>query len=85
MKFITTLTAAAVLSACALTVDQKAVLADATIAQIQALNAAGIDPVTLDEQKLAVLSTGCVMIAVVYPDRADDVALACLAIGEAAK
>lgn len=85
MKFITILTAAAVLSACALTADQKAVLADTAIVQIQALNAAGIDPVSLDEKELAVLSSGCVMIAVVYPERADDVALACLAIGEAAK
>lgn len=86
MKLALTLTALAVLSACALPegVDKKA-LADAAIAQVQNLNAAGIDPVSLDDTQRALISSGCAFVPLVYPEVAEDIALTCSVILEAAK
>ncbi len=86
MKLALTLTALAVLSACALPegVDKKA-LADAAIAQVQNLNAAGIDPLKLDDTQRALISSGCAFVPLVYPDIGGDIALNCSVVLEAAK
>ena len=85
MKLILTLTAVAVLSACSLTGVEKKALADAAVLQVRALNEAGIDPVKLDAQQLAILSTVCVMSPVAYPVYAADITEACRVVSEAAK
>lgn len=85
MKLILPLTVAAVLSACALTPEDKAALADAAVVQIQAMNDAGVDPVSLPPEQLAVLASGCVLAPLWAPEYAGDIELACKAIQEAAK
>lgn len=85
MKLILPLTAAAVLSACALTPEDKAALADAAVVQIKAMNDAGVDPVSLPPEQLAVLASGCVLAPLWASGYAGDIELACQAIQEAAK
>lgn len=85
MKLILSLTAVAVLSACALTAEQKQALADAAISQIKTLNASGIDPVSLPPEQLALLSSGCALAPAFYPEMAADITSACAVIQEAAK
>ncbi len=85
MKLMLTLTAAAALSACAMTADQKRALADVSVQQVRELNAAGIDPVKLDADKLALLSAGCALAPAFYPQLADDIVATCLVIQDAAK
>ncbi|MGB1215051.1 MAG: hypothetical protein ACPG4X_16915 [Pikeienuella sp.] len=86
MKLVLTLAAVAALSACALpeNFDKKAA-ADAAVAQIQAANAAGFDPINLPPEQVATLSGLCELVKAFYPDVAEDIALACAAIVEAAK
>lgn len=83
MKFILPLVAVAALSACAET-DSRAI-ADAAVIQIQALNAAGTDPVSLSPENMAFLSAGCVMVQVVYPDVASEIAAVCDVVTEVAQ
>lgn len=85
MKLILPLTAAAVLSACALTPEDKAALADAAVVQIKAMNEAGVDPVSLPPEQLAVLASGCALAPLWAPEYAADIAAACTAIQEAAQ
>lgn len=85
MKTLFALAAVAVLSACSLTPDQKVALADATIAQIKMLNEQGIDPLTLEPDKLALLSAGCSIAPVFHPELAADITSTCVVIMEAAK
>lgn len=86
MKLVLTLAAVAALSACAqlASADKKA-LADAAVAQIQAINAAGFDPVNLPPEQIAIIQSGCAVIPLIYPDMTDEVSLACVAAMEIAK
>lgn len=65
-------------------VDKQA-LADAALAQVVALNEQGVDPINLGPSELALLSSGCAFVPVVYPERADDITAICTVIVEAAK
>jgi len=72
------------LGACVEGVDKK-VLADAAIAQVQALNAAGVDPVTLDPEKLALLASGCALAPLFHPEMTEEIIATCAVVQEAAK
>ena len=85
MKLILTLTAAAALSACALTPEQKVAMTEAAVAQVHLANEAGIDPLKLDAEKLALLSFGCEMAPLFRPESADDIKAFCAVVQEAAK
>lgn len=85
LKFIIALCATLGLAGCAGQVDREA-LADAAIAQIKALNAAGIDYVQLsDEHRLILISACAVAQTPGVTTVPDDVAAACAVAVEASK
>lgn len=85
MKLALILTALAALTACGMTPAEKQALADAAVLQVRALNDAGYDPVNLDAQQLALLSTVCIMSPLAQPAYASDIAQACRVVNEAAQ
>lgn len=68
-----------------LTDAERKAVADAVIAQIALLNEQGVDPVNLTAEQLALLSSGCVIVPVVYPERAAEIADVCAVVQELAK
>lgn len=85
MKILIPLVAVATLSACALPDEQQQFLVDAAIAQVQAANDAGIDPIKAKPEELAVLTSACTLLQLLNPGMADDIASGCAVIQEAAK
>ncbi len=85
MKLILTLTAAAVLSACAAPDADRRAAVDIALSQIEAYNAAGYDPVALDADELMHLNMICLTASILFPVRAAEIADYCEVIQEAAK
>lgn len=82
---IPALVAVLFVAACDWPAERKQAAADAALVQIQLLNAQGIDPVSLDEDQLALIASGCALIPIAYPDAAEDVLQFCTVVLEAAK
>lgn len=84
MKLALALTAAAVLSACAMPDAERRLAVDIALAQIEAYNAAGYDPLNLDKDEQLHLNTICLTAPVFFPLRAAEIADYCEVIKEAA-
>lgn len=85
LKLTAFVVAASLVAACALTPEEKQALANAAIIQVQQLNAAGVNPVSLEPEQLALLASGCALAPAFYPEMAADIIATCAVIQEAAQ
>ena len=73
-----------VLAACApdMTVEERGA---AALAVIQSYNAAGVDPISLSDDELAILNASCATLPILRPDLIAEAKAVCDAAREAAK
>lgn len=85
MKHFLPVAALAALSACAMPDADRRAAVDVALAQIEAYNAAGYDPVSLSESELMHLTAICLTAPVFFPARAQEISDYCAVIREAAQ